>query len=607
MNKISSNLNIYDLVGYFLLIIFILFLSNYLYATSVDFAHHYALVTNLSKYFVVNNQYGNLGEMSYYPPLSHYISMIVGSLFNSNLIGIVSYFSVTLIWIILARIILDTSGFMPFIIMTLLILFGVFTNFFNAFLGFEIIGNFFFSQIVGHAIMFCIIYIIYISDKNVQYNIKTRILLLSSIVLPYVHLLPTLQVFIFISLLLFFDFYKNKKINYLQLFMIILSVIILLIHPKFRAMKSLAAHNGALSFPIEMNNLTISILIISIFVTSLFLIYLSFLEKIKENDRYVFKFISILGISVTFMILLQFILLQCGEGSEYAVKKHIFSVFTILILELSILIAYSITCLMRYEFLILSMKIRFLISVIFAIIIMILITGVWIIQPTILVKDVLSTEKKLEKIIKDTDKNNKIYLDEMPLLSYLFTISVLEHPRNMIAHDLLYLKNSFRSIEQKPTILLTKQTIQQSNRTADLSIYDLNKTKILMKIDDFNFVEYGNATFNKNKYFVSSNDLTDAGYVSQELHLQAGLYKLQILLDIDVSSQNINNHAAHISIYGSRILQPIFNHREFNQDLNIFFWSNGEPLKLSFGLGGWGKGLGFIQLKEISLMRVTSE
>jgi hypothetical protein len=502
-NETYKILNIWNVASLFIGIAFLSIIHNYLFTNSVDLAHHYTLIDNISKYLFVNNSYSNLEEMAFYPSLSHWVTMLIGNFFNSNFtsISILTYASVLFLWIVIARIILDLPNYIPIAVMVLIVLFGLFTNFFNAFFGFEIIGNFFYSQLIGEASIFLIIYILYVSDINGNKYNKIILLPLSSLIIPYIHLLPAMQILVFISILVCIDFLYNKKINYYYLIIIGLSGLILIFHPAYKAMKLISENNGFLVFAFESTSLYILSLILVTFLLSIGIIILS--HKSKNENKYALKFIAIFGFSSSILTIMQLIALQLGIGSDYAIKKHIFTIFSFLIIELSIIIAYfgNIFIFANYRYTISRNK-KIFVSVLFAIVMVIMITGIGKRQPNIILENVVNIEKELKRINNDTLNSNNlhktIYVDQSPLLSYLFTISILEYPRNSESIKIL----SGRSLLSKNTGKISAVIFKTNNK---INEYSSNKFNFNYNVDSFINL------FEKNKY-KNMNLLYDEGF-----------------------------------------------------------------------------------------------
>ena len=115
------------------------------------------------------------------------------------------------------------------------------------------------------------------------------------------------------------------------------------------------------------------------------------------------------------------------------------------------------------------------------------------------------------------------------------------------------------------------------------------------------FSPFGDAEFDFKLNRVGTDVYADAAMVSQKIILPVGNYKLDATLDWDVTAKVAGSNGAHISIHSVKMLVPIFTSRENNKLVSSYFYSDGKPLQISFGLGGWGMGKGFIELKKLEI------
>ncbi len=127
----------------------------------------------------------------------------------------------------------------------------------------------------------------------------------------------------------------------------------------------------------------------------------------------------------------------------------------------------------------------------------------------------------------------------------------------------------------------------------------------VMDLTDLNFSQFGIADF-KEEMRIESAGFTDAALVSNEVTLPKGLYRLDAVLDWDVTPQKDGKNAGHISFHGKEILIPIMCSKACNEHLTRYFESAGEPFRLCFGLGGWSTGKGFIALKQLEISSIKA-
>lgn len=120
-------------------------------------------------------------------------------------------------------------------------------------------------------------------------------------------------------------------------------------------------------------------------------------------------------------------------------------------------------------------------------------------------------------------------------------------------------------------------------------------------LDALHLAPYGEAAFDLARHSVASAAPSDAGFVSDTITLPPGVYKIEAVLDWDVAGAAPDRNAAHLSLYGDRILLPIPASAERDHAFNYYLRVDGKPFRLAFGLGGWALGKGRITLKQLRL------
>lgn len=439
MTRIASQQNIIlNTISIILMSIFILYIQNYLFTFSGDLAHHYALVDNLSKYLGVNNSFGNLGEMANYPNFSHWLAVIFGALFDSNISGMsfVSVLSLLTIWLTISIFILHLKPLESFLTLLLILLFGIFSDQIGAFYGKEIVGNFFYSQLVAEAFAFLVLLVTFFMFERKR--LLVLVLMLSSLLLPFFHLLPAMQILGLSFLIAFHDMYKSKKFDYTVLSILFIGLVLFLLHPSFADMRSIGNNNGDLSFPFmpSPTELDYDVTILLILVSIVLPLYFIISEKFVKYTP--IKIISLFSLSNSILMLLQTIALSMGHGSEYAVKKYIFTLITLMVVLICILIAFFANKFLENKYDYTIALPRFFVASIFSSILIVMQLGH---SPSYLLDNLKDIEKNLHKYennyTQDRDKHKAIYLDRNNVLQYMFSISILEHPRDGFGMTLL--------------------------------------------------------------------------------------------------------------------------------------------------------------------------
>lgn len=323
----------------FILLTVIVFHQNKIMSGSVDLAHHYLLANKIFFDGLISGGYqDSIHFMSLYPPISHYLAALLakwnGSVLLSMNILILIAFCIVL-YIILNF--LFKNGFVGFI---LFIIFYVAISLSNRpfpLIGYEIIGNYFYSQYISLAISLLFFVYILNLDKNASILVLSVGFTLIGIM---IHPLPVLVVSGAIIIKVIYDKileYKNfKNVFFLIIYTVIMSFIVIF-HPYSRNIKSIADNNGWLTFtlitkgPTDVNVFAVILIISSLFF-SLFTIVK--LLKNKEDEVVVDKnklFVSAVLSSSSGLSCIQLFLLVIDKTNPYAVKKYLFIVFTFLI------------------------------------------------------------------------------------------------------------------------------------------------------------------------------------------------------------------------------------------------------------------------------------
>lgn len=123
----------------------------------------------------------------------------------------------------------------------------------------------------------------------------------------------------------------------------------------------------------------------------------------------------------------------------------------------------------------------------------------------------------------------------------------------------------------------------------------------VLESSDFKFVFFGTAQFDSAARRVESAEYTDAALVTQQLVLPAGFYRLEAVLDWDVQSEDPTRNAGHVSLHGKTILVPIMSSEAVDEHVAHIFEVDGSPFNIAIGLGGWSKGKGFVQIRDIKI------
>jgi hypothetical protein len=343
MKKLYWLLAVLVLVGLFM---------DRLWTYSVDLAHHYALVARLAEHFTMPGVADNsLGEMNYYPRGSHFVAAMLGMLTGSNLLGIhlLSILALVAIW----------GGFIYLLLRlpnparwwalpTMLVLLGL-----NKWLnilqvhGNELIGNYFFAQMVAQAGLVLIIIAAYLCETSATTTWRRNLLIIvMAWVLAFVHLLPVVELLGLFGFLLLQDFLARRSVakGVGLLVVLMLATWVVVRHPNFAAMLSISKSDG--DFLMKSAHSVRTVGIYSLLVVLLAAPLWWRWQQMNEEQRkqwLVWKYLVFYSMAVAIIALMQWFALQLGHGSPYAVRKYMFSVETALLLEMCLAFAWYAT------------------------------------------------------------------------------------------------------------------------------------------------------------------------------------------------------------------------------------------------------------------------
>jgi hypothetical protein len=315
-----------------------------LLSLSIDVALHFAVVDEIMKHGRLRSGALNLGIMALYPPLSHWAAATIGWVSGSGFAALclITVASTYVCYYALSRIAAIGSGFaaLPIFIIIFILLASTRSQ-----IGWEIVGNFFYPQIVASAL-----YISAILWLAVERTEPPQTALFAALVGPVVymtqpiaglHLIGAVALFLVseaICLVLI-----ERPINIARIAMVFaaafgtaaVSVIILWMVP---GIVTISAHEGTLEFDFPHN----AILLPFIFCVAASVANLVSGLRCWPDGR-VDRLVGAAGVAAGVLMLLQFLVLTTfGSGSFYAVKKHGFLIVTLGALNLARLLARQV-------------------------------------------------------------------------------------------------------------------------------------------------------------------------------------------------------------------------------------------------------------------------
>lgn len=335
--------------------------ADALWGSSVDVAHHYALVARIAEFWQLPpGMDPSLGEMNFYPRTSHILAAILGALFHSPLIGmqLLTLLSVIALWAGVIAILLSlprTSAWTGAAILAAVLILN------RRFLhlevhGLEVVGNFFFSQLVAQGFLFGALLLALLMERQKLKPILRHAFLIGAVyLLAGMHLLPASQLVCFLAALIGLEFLihckhasgglsglvsaANLRTATIGAALMLAAALVLYFHPSFSAMKEISKNNGGLSIKHFSTMGAIFIYCLVILATSgLMLLQWIKLDHWAANRKFLaLKYLALYGLAAAGLCLTQLLALKMGQGSEYAVKKHMFALNSIFLIQLSLL------------------------------------------------------------------------------------------------------------------------------------------------------------------------------------------------------------------------------------------------------------------------------
>lgn len=320
------------------------------WSDSGDFAHHYALVARIFEHWQLPDVFDlSLGEMNYYPRASHQFAALVGHFFGSPMLGmqLSAIVAFAAIWVCVGLLVLHWKGWAGVAASATLVGILVVNRWLRLDLhGVEIVGNYFYAQMVAQAVaLSSMVWIGHLEVRGVQAAWRHLVLLGLVYACASVHLLPALELLAFfltvVAVDLFFHAQRSQgqwlKFAGRGLAISIVSVGLTLSHPSFSVMQDIAKNNGHI-FPKGLPSIwsfLVYALVIASAAAGLLLVW--FREQdAKRQSVVALKYVGAYGLAVSVLCLTQILSLSMGRGSEYAVKKHVFALHGAFMLEIAV-------------------------------------------------------------------------------------------------------------------------------------------------------------------------------------------------------------------------------------------------------------------------------
>ena len=303
-----------------------LWFGRFFHTGSFDLVQHYLLVDEIMKHReVMSGAPQRIGAMAFYPPAAHWAAAIIGWIGGSGLVGIilVTVASVYFCYLMIAYLV-GASQPANTLLFTLAFLLLRFTR---SQIGWEVVANFFYPQLVADVAYFAVLLW---AAKNRNVAIQAPSFLVIGVLTMWIQPLVAIHILAAGCVLIayqFVEFGRSKPVQLIRnaVFLLVFvasSSAIILFHPEFKVMREIAGNNGDLSFGYS------AVLLVSSLCAASGIINL--LRRLAGRGEYVDTVLGCAVVAATLLVALQFMLLELRhDGSAYAVKKHMFIVCTL--------------------------------------------------------------------------------------------------------------------------------------------------------------------------------------------------------------------------------------------------------------------------------------
>lgn len=328
---------------------------NNIWSQSADLANHYALVSRLmDDHGRLISPDPSLGEMLVYPRASHLLAAGIGHFLNSAIAGlqIAATASLLLVWIAIAYILAAFPWRARLVSLTTLGIVLLINRLFFKLqvFGQEIVSDFFFAQLAGQAALLCVLAIaLRFERRSISRWVQYGFLITSILAIEWIHLLPALEGLGVLALFLLSDtlddlrsissLQARVKSLFISCILFVACSLAVLTHPTFKVMRTISENNGILRLTrFDSIGSILSLALVVAILSALLLISWQRSSSDTRRDRLPVKYLAAFGLTVSGLSVAQWAALHFGLGSEYACKKYIYALATLLLIEAVLLI-----------------------------------------------------------------------------------------------------------------------------------------------------------------------------------------------------------------------------------------------------------------------------
>lgn len=300
--------------------------ARYIQTSSFDLVQHLLLVDELSRHAGVQpGAFERIGAMALYPPVAHWMATIIGWVGGSGLVGIsiVSIISVYCCYLLIIGLVGAAS---PMRVALLVTAFSA-LMFTHSLVGWEIVENYFYPQLVADVVYFAALAWVVLNRESWK---QTAAMLAAGWAtmwiqpLVAVHLLAAGCALMTLQLWNRWGDGQSVRLRGIAslLVMVIGAAVIVFTNPAFKVMTQIAGNDGYLVFGYTMPML-VALICGAIGAWNVRRYWVG-------KSEYIDLVIGGAVLAAVGLVLLQFALLKLhGDGSDYAIKKHMFIVLTL--------------------------------------------------------------------------------------------------------------------------------------------------------------------------------------------------------------------------------------------------------------------------------------
>jgi hypothetical protein len=322
-------------------LLFLLFQGDAIWSGSVDLSHHYALAYRLSENWRLVPNDPTLGEMNVYPRLAHVAAALAGVVLHSTVLGmqVVALGSLVLVWgaylLMLTTLPRRAAGFGAVVLVLLMCTNRIWFNL--PMHGAEIAGSYFFSQLAAQALALLVMALAMRLEQRASRWHAYALLLAALWVVASTHLLPAIELLGVVAGLLVIDVIApgaRPRRVVPSVVLLVAGVALIVKHPTFAVMRSIADNDGALTLVGFSQLRDIAVLCVGTLMVSCALLAAWWRDLARPP---VLKYLAVYGASAAALCLVQLVLVHLHVGSDYAVKKYVFGLLSFLVVALAAL------------------------------------------------------------------------------------------------------------------------------------------------------------------------------------------------------------------------------------------------------------------------------